>query len=60
MTNPIISQQIATDYHHRLAAEATRRRLIAIATCCRPSTVAAAFRALHSRLTAKRPTTCCA
>jgi hypothetical protein len=61
MTHPDISQLIAMDYHHRLAADASRRRLIAIATCCRPSRLIAAARALRFRLSAGgRPAACCA
>lgn len=60
MTHPHFSQLIALDHHHRLTADATRRRLIAIATCCRASGVGAAVMALRSRLTPKRLVACCA
>lgn len=61
MTHPDISQLIAADYHHRLTTAAARRGLVAIATCCRPSHLIAAARALRSRLTIKgRAAACCA
>lgn len=60
MTHPHISQLMALDHHYRLAADATSRRLIAIATCCRVSGVGAAVMALRSRRTTKRLVACCA
>lgn len=61
MTHPIISQLVAADRQRQLAADAARYRLAAIASCCRPSRIAAVARALRARLTApRRPTACCA
>lgn len=60
MTNPIASQLIAADYQHRRATSAAHRRLIALATCCRPSRLTATIHALRTR---KRkslgPVACC-
>lgn len=61
MTNPIVTQLIAADYQHRLTDDAARGRLVALATCCRPSRIVAALRAVHARLAiGQAPAACCA
>jgi hypothetical protein len=61
MTNPVISQLIAADHHRRRTADAAHRRLIAVATCCRPSRILASVRALRGRLAVgQAPAVCCA
>lgn len=60
----LIWPELAVTYHQReLAGEAARRRLVAQATCCRPSAVERAVARLGgvwARVTDTPSTTCCA
>ena len=60
---PYLPETIATERGRDLIAEAARRRLVAIATCCRRSGLARAagrLREAWTALTASRGTGCCA
>ncbi|PZF86133.1 hypothetical protein [Jiangella anatolica] len=60
---PYLPEVIATERRRDLLAEAARRRLVAIATCCRRSGFARAadrLRAAWAALTASRGAACCA
>lgn len=50
MINTEISALLAGERARDITIEATRRRLVAIATCCRPSYVAAKLADLRDRL----------
>ena len=59
MTHPYFSQSIARERERAVRAGAARARLAAIATCCRPSRIAATLRMLRDRMTARRAVACC-
>lgn len=58
MTHPLLLATLAVERADALRTEAGLRRIAAIATCCRPSSLVRAVDSVRSRLT--RATACCA
>jgi hypothetical protein len=61
MTNPLIVQAVADDYRRDRIAEAARSRLVRLASCWRPSTLARVAGRVRALATYRgRPELCCA
>ena len=58
MSYSAMNVEVARLHAHELQAEAGRRRLARIASCCRPSYLAARFAELRERLTPRTAAAC--